>query len=474
MLLFCRQPWQLRTDSQGFYLLLICDNRYYEKVGSEVKDITDEIDFDLPSGWEYIRLLSYVEKITDYVASGSFASLRENVKYYKEKNYAILVKTQDFQNNFSEGLTYTDEHGYNFLSNSNLFGGELLLSNIGSIGKVFIVPYLQVKMTLAPNAIMVKADSKCRNWLRWFFESSIGFCALNKISSGTTMKKFNKTDLARLLIPVPPLSEQRRIIAQIEELFAQIDIIEQNQADIDELYDEFRRRTLTLAIQGKLVPQDSNDEPASVLLERIRAEKKAKLGKKYVDSYIYKGDDNCYYEKVGETVTNISDEIPFKLPENWAYSRLETIITLLSGRDLEPNQYNSQRIGIPYITGASNIENDSLIINRWTTNPATISHKYDLLITCKGTVGTMAFNNIGDMHIARQIMAINADGVCLDYIRIFLESYVLVLQNKAKSFIPGISRQDLLKAVIPIPPFNEQSRIVDRYNTICKQLKDEA
>lgn len=252
--------------------------------------------------------------------------MRENVKYYKEKNYAILVKTQDFQNNFSEGLTYTDEHGYNFLSNSNLFGGELLLSNIGSIGKVFIVPYLQVKMTLAPNAIMVKADSKCRNWLRWFFESSIGFYALNKISSGTTMKKFNKTDLARLLIPVPPLSEQRRIIAQIEELFAQIDIIEQNQADIDVLYDEFRKRTLTLAIQGKLVPQNPNDEPASVLLERIRAEKKAKLGKKYVDSFIYKGDDNCYYEKVGETVTNISDEIHFELPENWAWIRLGYII----------------------------------------------------------------------------------------------------------------------------------------------------
>ena len=85
----------------------------------------------------------------------------------------------------------------------------------------------------------------------------------------------------------------------------------------------------------------------------------------------------------------------------------------------------------------------------------------------------MAFNNIGDVHIARQIMAINADGVCLGYIRIFLESYVLILQNKAKSFIPGISRQDLLKAVMPIPPFNEQSRIVERYNTIGEQLKDE-
>ena len=102
---------------------------------------------------------------------------------------------------------------------------------------------------------------------------------------------------------------------------------------------------------------------------------------------------------MGETLTNISDEIPFDLPENWAYSRLETIITLLSGRDLEPNQYNSQRIGMPYITGASNIENGSLIVNRWTTNSVAISHKYDLLITCKGTVGTMAFNNIGDVHI---------------------------------------------------------------------------
>jgi len=291
--------------------------------------------------------------------------------------------------------------------------------------------------------------------------------------SGAAFYNINKTKFNGLPVYIPPLAEQARIVKRIEELLAQIDIIEQNQADIDTLYEEFKKRTLTLAIQGKLVPQDPNDEPASVLLERIRAEKKAKLGKKYVDSYIYKGDDNCYYEKVGETVTNISNEIPFDLPENWSYSRLETMITLLSGRDLEPNQYNSQRAGIPYITGASNIEHGSLIINRWTTNSATISRKGDLLITCKGTVGTMALNNVGDIHIARQIMAINADGVCLNYIRLFLESHVRVLQNKAKSFIPGISRQYLLKAIMPIPPFNEQLRIVEQYKTIYKQLKDE-
>ena len=128
------------------------------------------------------------------------------------------------------------------------------------------------------------------------------------------------------LMPVPPYTEQIHLVNRIDELFEQIDIIEQNQTDIDTLYDEFRKRTLTLAIQGKLVPQNPNDEPASVLLERIRAEKKAKLGKKYVDSYIYKSDDNCYYEKVGETVTNISDEMPFDLPENWAWIRLGYII----------------------------------------------------------------------------------------------------------------------------------------------------
>lgn len=144
-----------------------------------------------------------------------------------------------------------------------------------------------------------------------------------------------------------------------------------------------------------------------------------------------------------------------------------------SGRDLEPSQYNSNKAGIPYITGASNIDNDEIIINRWTQYPVVISKQGELLITCKGTIGTMAFNNIGDIHIARQIMSINSNFVYLDYIRLFLESYVSSLQAVAKSMIPGINRDDILQALIPIPPVNEQIRIIQRVYEIKSKIKGE-
>ena len=168
----------------------------------------------------------FVKKVTDFTASGSFASLRENVKYYKEENYALLVRTLDFRYNFEKDLTYTDKHGYDFLSNSNLFGGELLLSNIGSIGKVFIVPKLDKKMTLAPNSIMIRAfDDDQKNWLYHFFLSPVGQDFLQSITSSTTQAKFNKTDLKGVFIPVPPLAEQKRIVDKIEEIFASLDEI---------------------------------------------------------------------------------------------------------------------------------------------------------------------------------------------------------------------------------------------------------
>ena len=187
----------------------------------------EEKPFDVPNSWEWVRLGNYAEKITDQVASGSFASLRENVKKYKEDNFALMVKTADFSNNFSKNLTFTDKHGYEFLSNSNLFGGELILSNIGSIGKCFIVPNLKRPMTLAPNSIMVKMTSESLiKYLYFFFNSPIGNSELWHITSGTTMKKFNKTGLKTILIPLPPLEEQKRIVAKIDKMMMQIDEIQ--------------------------------------------------------------------------------------------------------------------------------------------------------------------------------------------------------------------------------------------------------
>ena len=211
---------QNKSDEPASVLLerITRDNPHYEK-------LTD-VPFEIPDSWEWVKLGDVVKQVTDFVASGSFASLRENVKYYKEENYAILVRTLDFRNNFEKDLTYTDKHGYEFLSNSNLFGGELLLSNIGSIGKVFIVPKLNKRMTLAPNSIMVRHyDDSQRDWLYYFFLSPVGQEVLLSISSSTTQAKFNKTQLKGVLVPLPPLAEQKRIVNKIEEIFASLDEI---------------------------------------------------------------------------------------------------------------------------------------------------------------------------------------------------------------------------------------------------------
>ena len=199
------------------------DNRYYEQIGKDVVDITEDIPFEIPDSWESVRIENYVKIVTDYVASGSFASLRENVRYYKTPNYAVLVKAQDFQYDFKKGLTYTDEKGYNYLSGSNLFGGELILSNVGSIGKVFIVPKLNIRMSLAPNSIMVKTFYEQQvKWLYYMFSSEFGIQRLFSISSATAIRKFNKTCFKRLIIPIPPLAEQQRIVSQIEKIFSEI------------------------------------------------------------------------------------------------------------------------------------------------------------------------------------------------------------------------------------------------------------
>ena len=123
------------------------------------------------------------------------------------------------------------------------------------------------------------------------------------------------------------------------------------------------------------------------------------------------------------------------------------------------------------MTGASNFTNDKLVVNRWTKGPVTVSHSGDLLITCKGTIGTMSFNDIGDIHIARQIMGISSLYVNLQYVKLFLEIYVVELQKAARSIIPGISRDDILSAILPLPPTKEQKRIVDKINEILPIVK---
>ena len=171
------------------------------------------------------------------------------------------------------------------------------------------------------------------------------------------------------------------------------------------------------------------------------------------------------YEKVGKNEpVCIADEVPFDIPESWEWVRLGSVIELQSGQDMTPDKYNSNGQGIPYITGASNIENGKLLINRWTDYGRAFAYSGDILLTCKGTVGAMIILQESKVHIARQITAVRPIGeVYVPYIKLVLETLVENLRAAAKSMIPGIAREDVFQSLFPIPPFDEQHRIVHRF-----------
>ncbi|MBO5103904.1 MAG: restriction endonuclease subunit S [Ruminococcus sp.] len=153
-----------------------------------------------------------IAEITDYVANGSFASLKENVIYKHNPDYAILIRTVDFSTKFDrKQMIYIDEKAYNFLKKSQLFGGEIIINNIGAgVGNSFLCPNLGTKMSLAPNSVMIKTSNN--KFYFYWLNSKYGKNALSKIISKSDMPKFNKTGLRSILIPILPTEEQERIV----------------------------------------------------------------------------------------------------------------------------------------------------------------------------------------------------------------------------------------------------------------------
>ena len=175
---------------------------------------------------------------------------------------------------------------------------------------------------------------------------------------------------------------------------------------------------------------------------------------------------------MGEFERCIDEEIPYEIPESWRWCRFSAVIELQSGQDLTPDKYNAIRKGIPYLTGASNIQDSTVIINRWTEHPRSLAHKGEILLTCKGTVGTMAILQENEVHIARQILSVKPTKlVSTQYVQLVLNTLVEVLKAAAKSMIPGISREDVLTSLIPLPPLAEQQRIVAKIEELMPLVK---
>ena len=231
---------------------------------------------------------------------------------------------------------------------------------------------------------------------------------------------------------------------------------------------DLKNALLQEAVQGKLVPQIASEGNARDLLEEIRKEKlshgldlrlEASLA---INAKSGKRKSKKETALAGSNLCDITEEeIPFDIPENWCWCRLGEICNLTSGQDLIPEQYNSQNKGIPYITGASNFSNENIIVNRWTEYARAIAEENDLLLTCKGTVGEMAFLHEKKVHIARQVMGLHFNKkIDSRYMKYFITTQINNLKSKAKSMIPGIARDDVIKLTIPLPPLAEQKRIV--------------
>ena len=437
------------------------DNLHYEKFqDGTVKCIEDEIPFEVPEGWEWTRL-GNLSSLIQYGLSNSAEA---------QGTHRLLRITdiQDGKVNWKDVPFTTVDNAENYLLRKD----DIVFARTGAtVGKSFLVTELPFESVYASYLIRIRLfDCISPSYLYQFFNSYCYWEQITDKSVGVGQPNCNGTSLKELFIPLPPLHEQKRIVPAANALLKYASVIESERASLQEIINLAKSKILDLAIRGKLVPPDPNDEPASVLIERIRAEKEelirqGKIKRDKKESIIFRGDDNSYYEKVGNNINCIDEKIPFELPEGWAFIRLNTAWELVSGRDLSPSEYNDKNDGIPYITGASNFENGHISLVRWTPVPQVITRRGDLLLTCKGTIGEIAHNNFGEAHIARQIMAIrNIYSLNVDFLALYIEYSMTKIKQAAKGLIPGISREDILNLVIPIPPTKEQENI-------CNKLK---
>ncbi len=339
-------------------MFLTTHNIPYEKVGKNAPvSIADEVPFEIPESWEWVRLGTLMSVISDgthktpnYVDDGvPFLSV-QNIS----KGYFDLTK-----------LKYiTEEEHQTLIQRIKPQYGDILFCRIGTLGKAikYTVDFefsIFVSLGLLRPVISIITD-----YIVFAINSPLGdkWIQDNKVDGGTHTYKINLVDIPNMLIPLPPVAEQQRIFKKMTNLQSYIEDYDKTEAKLTSMQDSFpenlKKFILQEAVMGKLVPQDENDEPASVLLERIREEKQrliaeGKLKKDKHESFIYRR-DNSHYEKIDGNEVCIDDEIPYDIPDNWCWCRIKSIFNLQAGKNIQANQIHESSNGKDYLSYGGN------------------------------------------------------------------------------------------------------------------------
>ncbi|MFR3300576.1 MAG: restriction endonuclease subunit S [Ruminococcus bicirculans (ex Wegman et al. 2014)] len=445
---------------------------YCEQIGKEIRDISDEIPFEIPESWEWVRL----GFIGDW-GSGATPS-RTNKEYYGGN--IPWLKTGDLNDgiitNIPEKITELALEKTSVRLNPV---GSVLIAMYGAtIGKLGIlnIPATTNQACCACLPILVN-----NNYLFYFLMSHKE--SFTKKAEGGAQPNISKEKIISTLFPLPPLAEQKRIVAKIEQLIPYIEKYEKAETQLTALNKSFpdmlKKSILQEAVQGKLVPQNPDDEPASVLLERIRAEKQelikqGKIKKNKNESVIITR-DKIPYEIIDGKERCIADEVPFEIPDSWCWCRLGTIFQHNTGKTL--NSSNHQGTMMQYIT-TSNLYWDRFELDKLREMLFTDSEvekctvtKGDLLVCEGGDIGRAAIWNYDyPMRIQNHIHRLRSYAP----VEVYFFYYVFYLYKRAGLIggkgigIQGLSSNAIDKLLIPLPPLAEQKKIVAKIEELMQ------
>lgn len=472
---------KIKKNKKESYIFRGADNLHYEQIGkSEPVCIADELPFDIPDSWEWCKLkdVAFVNggfafKSTDFINKGT------RVIRISDFNENGFINTKIVRHKYDDSLESF------LLQKKNI----LLCMTGGTVGKSYFVTTLDEPMITNQRVATIKIFGALEEYVNLVILSPITQKLINN-KKNSTNDNISIDTINNFIIPLPPLKEQERIVERFGFIETFIQLYRINETKLLTLNysfpESFKKSILQEAIQGKLVPQDENDEPASVLLERIRAEKQkliaeGKIKKDKNESVIFRR-DNSHYEKRGSEVVRIDDEIPFKLPDNWCWVRWGNIAESIQYGYNAPAKDNG-RIRMVRI---SDIQNNDV---NWDSIPycdipesdisAYLLRENDILFTrTGGTVGKSYL--VGSVpneaiYAGYLIRTRYSKELCPQYLKYFMESPLYWEQLKSGTTAtaqPNCNGQTLSKMLFPLPPVKEQFRIVDILNSLVTKTDE--